>query len=71
MKIINDYGNDITKEYEETIAKLREALTFYADEKHFHWDGCHCHGHNVIDDHGETAKDALEALNSFEYQEEE
>lgn len=66
MKIINDNGRDITKEFNEAMAKIRETLEFYVNGKHYHWDGCSCHGHYEIDDGGATAEDGIRALNLLE-----
>ena len=54
----------------EQLEKIEKALRFYADGKHFHWEGCHCHGSHVIDDRGETAEKGLQVINEIRYAEE-
>jgi hypothetical protein len=53
----------------ETVADLkmvREALEFYANRENFRWEGCHCHGSNVMTDTGEKADIGLGYLDSVE-----
>lgn len=67
MKVINHEGVDVTKDYEEQIAIVKAALKFYCDGKHFEWQGCHCHGHNVILDRGGEADTGINALSNLEW----
>lgn len=67
MKIINNHGKDITKEFEAAWEKIRASLKFYKDCEHYHWDGCHCHGSYVLDDHGEKAEEGMSAIEYLDY----
>jgi hypothetical protein len=51
---------------QEQFNEIKKALTFYANQENFEWDGCRCHGHYNLLDHGETARDALDTLNLIE-----
>ena len=46
----------------ERIEDIKEVLKFYSDGEHYGWDGCHCHGHYVINDRGDKAKSCLNRL---------
>jgi hypothetical protein len=50
----------------ERMDDIKEVLKFYADGDHFRWEGCHCHGHYVINDNGDKADSCLNRiLNDF------
>lgn len=68
MKIINDHGLEISEnEFKEKLDAIEKTLKFYDEKKHYHWEGCHCHGSYVIDDTGEEANTGLRALNNIRY----
>ena len=54
----------------EQLMQIENALRFYSEGKHFEWSGCHCHGHNVINDRGETADEGLDVIRQIRNQEE-
>lgn len=66
MKVINKQGKDVTNEFKEIIEKVKKSLNFYYEGNHYHWDGCRCHGQNMIDDTGGEAESGLEQLMKLE-----
>lgn len=63
MKIINDHGIEIPPSIlTDALAKIEEKLQFYIDGGHYSWEGCHCHGHYVIEDRGSEAEEGMRAL---------
>jgi len=48
----------------ERMEDIKEVLQFYSDGKHYEWDGCHCHGHYVINDRGDMAGSCLNRINN-------
>ena len=61
MKIINDVGQEISEvEFKRLLDEIEVTLKFYAEKKFYEWEGCSCHGHYNILDHGGTAKWTLD-----------
>lgn len=56
--------NGIVEIKKERIEDIKEVLKFYSDGKHYGWDGCHCHGHYVINDIGDMAGSCLDRINN-------
>lgn len=67
MKIINHEGKDVTKEFEDAIEVVKKAFQFYIDKENYHWEGCSCHGHYVIDDNGDMADNGMSAIANLEW----
>jgi len=44
------------------IEKLEEILKFYYEEENYEWEGCSCHGHWQLLDHGEKAGEGLDVI---------
>lgn len=42
--------------------EIELALQFYAEGEHYGWEGCSCHGHYTIEDHGDMAEEGLTRL---------
>ena len=51
---------------QEQFDELKRILRFYADGSFYYYEGCQCHGRDIITDHGETAQDGLTILNAIE-----
>jgi hypothetical protein len=63
MKIVNDKGVEIPATIlTEALEEMEQRFRFYTDCGHYQWEGCHCHGHNVILDRGEEAEAGLDAI---------
>lgn len=68
MKLINNNGIEISEEeFKANLAKIEEKLQFYADGDFYEWEGCHCHGRNIILDTGEKANEGLNILNEIKW----
>jgi hypothetical protein len=62
VKIITN-GVEISKDFiTDELEKIGECLRFYSDCRHYEWDGCKCHGRNIILDRGEEAEKGLSVL---------
>lgn len=51
----------------EQIEKIKAALSFYANEENFEWEGCSCHGKYILLDRGDKANDGLQVITELEH----
>lgn len=52
---------------QEQIKQLIETLEFYRAGRNYEWDGCHCHGQYIREEHGEKAEECIKFLKPLTY----